>query len=260
MVARFARRWWDGRNELLAVVFASLFAAGCASLPSLIPTTSTPAPAPIVHSEDDDFSQLIAQMRADLNRYTSREIARKPTIAPNTQTAKARDREFSERARALFAPLSQTGLMMPVVGISPRDLDDSWHAPRDGGSRLHKGIDIFAHRGAEVVAVTDGIISYIGDQPKGGHCLWLTTENGKSFYYAHLDHWAAGIYEGMELQSGDRLGYVGTAGNAIPPPPHPPFQISENDESVNPFPILSHAIPTKSAHAHVELGGGFGTH
>src|SRR3954454_21524354 len=106
MVARFARRWWDGRNELLAVVFASLFAAGCASIPSLIPTASTPAPAPIVHSDDDDFSQLIAQMRADLNRYNARETASRPVAA--AQSAKARDREFQERARALFSPLGNT--------------------------------------------------------------------------------------------------------------------------------------------------------
>jgi len=260
MSTQIARKWRDGRNALLAIVSVSLFAAGCASLPSIIPVASTPAPAPIVRSDDDDFSQLIAQMRADLNRYTSREIARKPTITPSMQTAKGRDREFSDRAHALFAPLSQTGLIMPVVGITPRELDDSWHAPRDGGSRLHKGIDIFAHRGTEVVAVTDGIISYVGDQPKGGHCLWLTTENGKSFYYAHLDHWAAGIYEGMEVQSGDLLGYVGNTGNAVSTPPHLHFQITENDEAVNPYPVLAHAIPTKTAHVHVELGGGFGTH
>jgi murein DD-endopeptidase MepM/ murein hydrolase activator NlpD len=259
MVARIARCGWDGRNELLAVVCLSLFATGCASIP-LLPASSTPAPAPIVHSDDDDYSELIAQMRADLNRHTSRETARKPTIAPSTQTAKGRDREFSDRARALFAPLSQTGLRMPVVGVSTTELEDSWHAPRDGGARQHKGIDIFAHRGTEVVAVTDGIVSYIGDQPKGGHCLWLTTENGKSFYYAHLDHWASGIYEGMEVQSGDLLGYVGNTGNAVSTPPHLHFQVNENDETVNPYPILTHAIPTKTAHVHVELGGGFGTH
>lgn len=260
MATQFARKWWDGRNELLAVVCACLFATGCASLPPLPLTSSAPAPAPIVHSEDDDFSQLIAQMRADLNRHTSREIARKPTMTPSMQTAKGRDREFSDRARALFAPLSQAGLLMPVVGVTSRDLDDSWHAPRDGGTRVHKGIDIFARRGTEVVAVTDGIISYIGDQPKGGHCLWLTTENGKSFYYAHLDHWAAGIYEGMEVQVGDLLGYVGNTGNAITTPPHLHFQVTENDEAVNPYPLLARAVPAKNAHVHVELGGGFGTH
>jgi len=110
------------------------------------------------------------------------------------------------------------------------------------------------------VAVTDGIISYVGDQPKGGHCLWLTTENGSSFYYAHLDHWAAGIYEGMEVQSGDLLGYVGNTGNAVTTPPHLHFAVNQNDEMVNPYPILTHALATKTAHAHVELGGGFGTH
>jgi murein DD-endopeptidase MepM/ murein hydrolase activator NlpD len=217
------------------------------------------APPPIVHSDDDDFSQLIAQMRSDLNRYTSREIARKPTIAPTTQTAKARDREFANRASALFAPLSKLNLRMPVVGVRPMELDDSWHAPRDGGVRVHKGIDIFARRGTEVIAVTDGIISYIGDQPKGGHCIWLTTEGGASFYYAHLDRWAPGIYEGMEVQSGDLLGFVGNTGNAVSTPPHLHFGIDQNDEMVNPYPILTHAIPTQTAKVHVELGGGIGT-
>ena len=145
---------------------------------------------------------------------------------------------------------------MPVVGVSTMELDDSWHAPRDGGTRVHKGIDIFARRGTEVVAVSDGIISFIGDQPKGGHCLWLTTENGASFDYAHLDHWAAGIYEGMEVQSGDLLGYVGNTGNAVSTPPHLHFAVNQNDEMVNPYPLLTHAAPTLHAKVHTTLSGG----
>jgi murein DD-endopeptidase MepM/ murein hydrolase activator NlpD len=257
MEALNARRWWDGRLRPVAIT-ALLLLSSCASMPF---ANNAAPPAQVPHADDDDFSQLIAQMRADLNRYTSREIARNPSLAPTTQSAKARDREFAERAKALFAPLSQASLRMPVVGVRPVDLDDSWHAPRDGGARQHKGIDIFAHRGTEVVAVADGIVSYIGDQPLGGHCLWLTTESGTSFYYAHLDRWAPGIYEGMEVQSGELLGYVGNTGNAVSTPPHLHFQISQNDEAINPYPVLSHAVPTKTARVHVELGGGFvGTH
>jgi murein DD-endopeptidase MepM/ murein hydrolase activator NlpD len=148
---------------------------------------------------------------------------------------------------------------MPVVGIRVHDLSDSWHDPRDGGSRLHKGIDIFAPRGTEVVAVTDGIISYIGDQPKGGHCLWLTTENGSSFFYAHLERWAPGLYEGMEVQGGDLLGYVGKTGNAARTPTHLHFGINQNDEMINPYPLLARAALSLHARLHVELGGGFGT-
>jgi murein DD-endopeptidase MepM/ murein hydrolase activator NlpD len=247
-----------GRFALLASVFSLLFAGCSAVLPQ--PAAAPAAVQAAAASDDDDFSQLIAQLRSDLNRYNGREIAQKPAITPQAQTTKAREHELATRANALFAPLNGTAMHIPVVGVKARDLDDSWHAPRDGGSRQHKGIDIFAAKGTPVVAVEDGIISYIGDQPKGGHCLWLTTESGTSFYYAHLDRWAPGMYEGMEVQTGDLLGFVGNTGNAIHTPSHLHFGISQNDEMVNPFPILTRALPVLQARSHVQLGGGsFGT-
>ncbi len=45
--------------------------------------------------------------------------------------------------------------------------------------------------------------------------LWLVTDAGISFYYAHLDRWASGIYDGLEVKRGDLLGYVGKPGNAL---------------------------------------------
>src|SRR5262245_22025492 len=202
-----------GEVKVVVGVFALLLSS-CASMPFVDRTAEPATPVVSLPADDDDWSHVIAQLRADLNRYNSREVARKPTIAPVTLSKEQRNMEFAERATALFAPLSGTAMRMPVVGIHRMDLSDSWHDPRDGGARLHKGIDIFAPKGTEIVAVSDGIISYIGDQPKGGHCLWLTTESGASFYYAHLDRWAAGLYEGMEVQAGDLLGYVGNTGNA----------------------------------------------
>ena len=245
-------RWWVGAAALVSAALLG----GCASIPFDQTATTAPPSQLNLPSDEDDESQLVAQLRSDLSRYNSREIARNPILAPSTSSAHARDNEFANRARALFAPLSGTSLRMPVVGIGPRELADSWHDPRDGGSRLHKGIDIFAKKGTEVVAVSDGIISYIGDQPKGGHCLWLTTENGASFYYAHLDRWAPGLYEGMEVQSGDLLGFVGNTGNAIHTPSHLHFGISQNDDMVNPYPLLAHAAPTQHARVHVTLSGG----
>lgn len=238
---------------------AALSLAACASVlpdaPATAPATTTSASS-LPAADDDDWSQLNAQLRADLSRFNSREVARKPTIAPSTATKTGRDREFAARAQALFAPLNGSTLRMPVVGVRARDLDDSWHAPRDGGARFHKGIDIFAAKGTEVVAVADGIVSYIGDQKLGGHCVWLTTENGASFYYAHLDRWAPGLYEGMEVQAGDLLGFVGNTGNAKYTPSHLHFGVNENDDMVNPFPLLTRAVTVAHAHPHVELGGG----
>ncbi len=253
------RRWWGGRLGLAGFAL-SLVCTGCASIPFSAPAATVASAEKTTLPEDDDFTQLIAQYRSDLNRCKARETARLHLLAPTAQSAQARDNSFADRARALFTPLSGASLHMPVVGVRPHDLDDSWHAPRDGGARVHKGIDIFATRGTPAVAVEDGIVSFIGDERLGGHCVWLTTESGTAFYYAHLDHWAPGLYEGMEVQTGDILGYVGNTGNAIHTSPHLHFAINQNDQMVNPYPLLTHAVPVQHAHLHTPLSGGtYGT-
>lgn len=249
-----SRAGWGGR--LVALPFALFLLTACSTTTTGVATP--PAPA-VSLEDDDDYAELVAQLRADLTRHNSRQVVRTPTTTATVDTKKERDKEFAERAKALFAPLSRTALAMPVVGVAPYDLYNSWGQPRDGGRRKHRGIDIFAPKGTAVVAVANGIISYIGEQPKGGQCLWLTTESGASFYYAHLDRWAAGLYEGMEVQTGDLLGYVGNTGNAKSTPPHLHFGINENDEMVNPYPILTKATPVKRARVTVEAGGAMGT-
>lgn len=244
------RSSWFSRALLLVVPLVLL--AACATAPVV---ARLPAGQQAMLSEDDDYAQLVAQLRTDLSRSAAREAARArqivPTKTPDTAAARrAHEAAFAARARALFAPLSGRTMSMPVVGVYAASLDNSWHAPRDGGVREHKGIDIFAHRGTPVVAVTDGIVSFIGDQPKAGHCVWLTTEEGTSFFYAHLDRWAAGLYEGVEVQRGDVLGYVGNTGNARDTFPHLHFGINQNDEMVNPYPVLLRAIPVTQAHVH----------
>lgn len=245
----------NGRAGGLIVLLAALLLLNACTTAA----TVVAAPAATLQSDDEDFSQLIAQLRSDLNRYNGRQVARKPALVATAETKKARDTEFAARARALFAPLNGSSLNMPVVGIQPYDLSDSWHFARDGGRRKHTGIDIFAPKGTGIVAVADGVVSFIGDQPKGGLCLWLTTESGTSFYYAHLDRWAAGLYEGMEVRSGDLLGYVGNTGNARTTPAHLHFAVNDNDEMVNPYPILTRAVPVKRARVTLEAASSMGT-
>lgn len=252
MKTNLVRSGWVSR--LFALLGPLVLLSACST------TTVVTAPAPVPSSEDDDFSQLIAQLSTDLQRSKGRDVAAKPaTTAPTTAEKKSRDREFAARAKALFAPLNGMSLAMPVVGVRPFDLYDSWGNPRDGGKRKHKGIDIFAPKGTGVVAVTDGVISFIGEQPKGGQCVWLTTEEGVSFYYAHLDRWAPGLYEGMEVRAGDLLGYVGNTGNAKTTPSHLHFGVNDNDEMVNPYPILTKAAVVKRARVAVEAGSALGT-
>ena len=67
-----------------------------------------------------------------------------------------------------------------------------------------------------------------------------------TYYYAHLDRYAAGLREGQQLRRGDVIGYVGSTGNASPNAPHLHFAIFRltperqwwKGEPINPYPVL----------------------
>jgi peptidoglycan LD-endopeptidase LytH len=141
---------------------------------------------------------------------------------------------------------SGEGLLIPVVGISGDALRDSWGAPRSGG-RAHQAIDIPAERGAPVVAVVDGVVLKLFESRAGGTTLYLTDHDRELlYYYAHLDGYAEGLHEGMTVQRGTILGFVGSTGNAPDHFPHLHFSIERlpetgewwKGEPINPYPIL----------------------
>lgn len=119
-------------------------------------------------------------------------------------------------------------LAFPVSGRRENDVGSRWGADRDGGARLHQGIDIFAPRGTPVVAAAAGVIRRVEETGRGGKVVWLTDDAGNRHYYAHLDSQAVSGGERVEL--GDTLGTVGNTGNAITTPPHLHFGIYRRGE------------------------------
>ena len=139
---------------------------------------------------------------------------------------------------------TSSGLMIPVVGIEPGDLSDSFDSPRSGG-RTHHSIDISAPTGTPLVAVVDGTVTRKHWNRLGGRTLYLTSADGRyDFYYAHLDAYQDGLEIGSDVRQGDVLGTVGSTGNARGAHLH--FQILDNNGSgrgtpVNPYQLLRSA-------------------
>jgi murein DD-endopeptidase MepM/ murein hydrolase activator NlpD len=122
--------------------------------------------------------------------------------------------------------LHTRALMVPVDGIAPEMVPDTYWQPRDGGARTHQAVDILAKRGTPVLSVDAGTILRLAKSTLGGITIYATDpERRFVFYYAHLDRYADGLREGQDVAQGDVIGYVGTTGNAPKNTPHLHFQV-----------------------------------
>jgi murein DD-endopeptidase MepM/ murein hydrolase activator NlpD len=114
--------------------------------------------------------------------------------------------------------------MVPVEGISPEKVPDTYYQARDG-VRVHLAQDILAPRGTPILAVMDGKILRMSQNTLGGITVYASDPEGNYvFYYAHLDHYSDAVTVGLEVKQGDVIGFVGTSGNAPPDTPHLHFQ------------------------------------
>jgi murein DD-endopeptidase MepM/ murein hydrolase activator NlpD len=104
-----------------------------------------------------------------------------------------------------------------------------------------------APKGAKVLAVADGKLVKLFNSKPGGLTVYQFDPSEKyAYYYAHLDRYADGVKEGMDLKRGDLVGYVGVTGNSDPNAPHLHFAVVEltaekkwwKGTPINPFPLI----------------------
>lgn len=127
-------------------------------------------------------------------------------------------------------------LDVPVAGIRPTALVDTWGASRSGGRR-HEGIDIFAPRGTPVTSPVQGMVLGLGQDRLGGNVVRVLGPGRQVHYFAHLDGFGPGLPRRW-VRQGDVLGYVGTTGNARGTPPHLHYGIYAAGGAINPLPLL----------------------
>jgi murein DD-endopeptidase MepM/ murein hydrolase activator NlpD len=165
-----------------------------------------------------------------------------------TEPAPAADRTPSNAHLLPEQALAAKGLIVPVQGVDLARVRDSYTAAR--GGRTHDAVDIMAPRGTKVVAADAGTILRLRQNEAGGITIYqLDPDERFVYYYAHLDGYLEGLTEGMKVQQGDVLGYVGTTGNAPSNLPHLHFQVMLyrgrgqywGGEPINPHPYLRSA-------------------
>jgi peptidoglycan LD-endopeptidase LytH len=124
-----------------------------------------------------------------------------------------------------LADLRSRALAVPVKGVDPDDLQDTFDDKR-GEGRRHEALDILAARNTPVLAVEDGTIARLFTSKAGGLTVYqFDPSSTYAYYYAHLERYASGLTDGDRVRRGQVLGYVGTSGNAPPDTPHLHFAI-----------------------------------
>ncbi|MEO6580562.1 MAG: M23 family metallopeptidase [Sphingomicrobium sp.] len=141
------------------------------------------------------------------------------------------------------------GLAIPVAGIKPTQLVDTFTQARAGGARVHDAIDIMANEGTPVMAAAPGTVEKLFfSNGGGGISAYLRSDDGRwTYYYAHLQGYAPGLAEGGRLGRGAAIGFVGHTGNASAEGPHLHFAINRmqpgekwyQGRPINPYPLLA---------------------
>ena len=195
---------------------AALSSPASVATPAAIPTRTAPLPATAIQTAPPATA---ASVRTPVPR----------TIAPAAPPAGA--------------------LLLPVAGVTPGQLTDTFNDTRDG-TRRHEALDIMAARGTPVLAASDGTIVKLFTSVPGGLTIYeFDPTRTYAYYYAHLDHYAAGLAQGNVVRRGDLIGYVGSTGNASADAPHLHFAIFLlgpekqwwKGTAIDPYPLLAKA-------------------
>jgi peptidoglycan hydrolase CwlO-like protein len=134
----------------------------------------------------------------------------------------------------------------------PRAYGDGFGAPRyAGGYHLHKGVDIVAPMGADIVAPFDGH-AYTSSNSLGGNVVFVVGSQG-TVYNAHLSGYTAS--SNSAVSAGEVIGQVGSTGSSTTPHDHFEFHpsvmpgpwpvsfygYSVIEDAINPYPLLVQA-------------------
>jgi murein DD-endopeptidase MepM/ murein hydrolase activator NlpD len=101
--------------------------------------------------------------------------------------------------------------------------------------KMHTGIDWAAPIGTPILAAGNGTIEEAGRKGQYGNYIRIRHANGYQTAYGHMSRFANGVRDGVKVQQGQIIGYVGNTG--LSSGPHLHFEVLVNSRFVDPLQI-----------------------
>lgn len=113
---------------------------------------------------------------------------------------------------------------------------DTYKRVSRGYTGKHKGIDVSAPKGTPIYAAESGWITYQGRKFRGyGKLVILEHSKNWATFYAHMT--AFKHREGVWVNKGDIIGYVGNTGRSTAPHLH--FEVRYRNTAIDPMPYFN---------------------
>jgi murein DD-endopeptidase MepM/ murein hydrolase activator NlpD len=140
-----------------------------------------------------------------------------------------RIRYYDEKGQSLKKALLRAPLKFSRVssGFNRRRLHPVYRTIKP-----HNGVDYSADRGTPVYAAGDGQVKFAGTKRGLGKCVEIRHPNGYRTVYGHLSRISRGIKTGVHVEQKQRIGSVGSTGNATGPHLH--YEVWQGRKAVNP--------------------------
>ena len=107
--------------------------------------------------------------------------------------------------------------------------------PLAGVLRMHAGVDWGGPVGTPIMAAGAGTIEEAGRKGEYGNYIRVRHANGYKTAYAHMIRFASGISDGVRVNHGQIIGYLGNTG--LSSGPHLHFEVLINNQHVDPMSI-----------------------
>lgn len=102
--------------------------------------------------------------------------------------------------------------------------------PFTGQQSMHEGMDIATRLGSQILATSDGLVTFSGEKAGYGLMVEITHDSALVTRYAHTS--AALVKVGDRVQKGQAIAQVGTSGRSTGPHLH--FEVLRDGNPVNP--------------------------
>ncbi len=136
------------------------------------------------------------------------------------------ERDLKSRAIPDGWPLAKGGVLTSTFGFRRH--------PITGRRSMHKGIDIAAKPGSDIVAMADGLVIFSGRKNGYGNIVEIRHPDGLETRYAHNSRNL--VAEGELVAKGQVIAKLGSTGSATGPHVH--FEVRREGKAIDPMRFL----------------------